>query len=381
MFKKAYRALKAVPGFLSYHTIGKLFASAKRIKRENLLQASDIKPVTIPSTKLYRRTAVFCTSLLIITSIVPDHGQFDTGYSMNFSESTFNDFYEFNDIVVDDEGFVTKTVPQSGEYDRSQLTDKFVHTVESGENLSLIAQKYGLKKVSTLIWENNLSSTGTIKVGQKLIIPPTDGVSHKVAKGENLESVAKKYGIDTEKIAKQNKLEADGTLVAGSTIFIPEGKKIEPPKPKYVATSSSSGSGDGGPTISKVNSVPQGSKPFIFPTSGQITQGFHSGHYAHDIGNRSKPHIWAAGAGTVVKVDAGGWGGGYGTHVIIDHGNGVQTLYAHMSAAYVSVGQHVEQGEVVGRMGNTGRVYGPTGIHLHFEVRVNGVKKNPWLYY
>lgn len=344
------------------------------------MQASDIKAVTIPTTGLFKRTAVICAALLIITSVVPDHGQFDTGYAMNFSDTDYNDFYEFNNIVVDDEGFVSKTMPQSGEYDRSELNDKFVHTVSSGENLSLIAQQYGLKKVSTLIWENNLNNTGTIRVGQKLVIPPTDGISHKIAKGETLEVIAKKYGVEAEKIAKQNNITEGAGLKAGESIYIPSGKKIEPPKPKYIATSSSSSSG-AVPSITRVSSVPQGSKPFIFPTSGEITQAFHSGHYAHDIGNRSKPHIWAAGAGTVATVDAGGWGGGYGTHVIIDHGNGVQTLYAHMSSAYVSVGQRVEQGEVLGRMGNTGRVYGPTGIHLHFEVRVNGVKKNPWLYY
>lgn len=367
----------SLPNLLSYHTVGRIFRSARRIRREQLLKASDLKPIALPSNRLLRRATLIATVVLVITSLVPDHGQFDTGYALNFSEATFNDFYEFNDIVVDDDGFVTKTLPQSGEYDRSELKDKFVHVVAAGENLSLIAQQYGLKKVSTLIWENNLDVSGTIKVGQKLIVPATDGVSHKIVKGENLAAIAKKYGVEEELIRKQNNLEQESSLVAGEALFIPEGKRIDPPKPKFIVSPARGTSGGGG----FVKGVPQADKIFVFPTAGKITQGFHAGHYAHDIADRGSPQIWSAGAGKVVLVETGGWGGGYGNHVIVDHGDGVQTLYAHMSSVYVKQGQILDLGQVLGRMGNSGRVYGPTGIHLHFEVRVNGVKKNPWLYY
>jgi len=114
---------------------------------------------------------------------------------------------------------------------------------------------------------------------------------------------------------------------------------------------------------------------------GSITNGYKAGHYAIDIADRSKPAVWAAGGGTVVKASSGTWGGGYGNHVIIDHGNGVKTLYAHLDSLNVYDGQAVSQGDVIGIMGNTGRVYGATGIHLHWEVIDNGVKKNPTLYY
>jgi murein DD-endopeptidase MepM/ murein hydrolase activator NlpD len=127
--------------------------------------------------------------------------------------------------------------------------------------------------------------------------------------------------------------------------------------------------------------APTVGKVFIRPTRGIITQGYKRGHYALDIADASKPPVWAAGSGTVIKASSGTWGGGYGNHVIIDHGNGMQTLYAHLDYLDVSNGDYVSQGAVIGRMGRTGRVYGRTGIHLHFEVRKNGVKQNPAAYY
>ena len=99
------------------------------------------------------------------------------------------------------------------------------------------------------------------------------------------------------------------------------------------------------------------------------------------------PAVWAAASGVVVKANTGcgsrtpKCGGGYGNHVIIDHGDGVKTLYGHLDSLNVKVGDNIKQGEVIGIMGNTGRVYGATGIHLHWEVIINGVKKNPIGYY
>ena len=92
------------------------------------------------------------------------------------------------------------------------------------------------------------------------------------------------------------------------------------------------------------------------------------------------PSIWSAKAGTVKLAAYSGWNGGYGKYVIVDHGNGLQTLYAHMNKVYVTEGQSVSEGQVLGQMGNTGRVYGVTGIHLHFEVRQDGARMNPWNY-
>ncbi|MBQ2898229.1 MAG: M23 family metallopeptidase, partial [Oscillospiraceae bacterium] len=121
------------------------------------------------------------------------------------------------------------------------------------------------------------------------------------------------------------------------------------------------------------------SKGFIWPTiGGHVSCGFRGyvGHTGMDIaGCGYGSNIYASAAGTVVKVK---WGNtGYGYHVIINHGDGIQTLYAHMSNIYVKNGQYVNQGDIIGAMGSTGN---STGTHLHFEIRINGQYVNPLNY-
>ena len=116
---------------------------------------------------------------------------------------------------------------------------------------------------------------------------------------------------------------------------------------------------------------------FIWPVdwgyfNGSI--GSYWGHTGMDIAGNYRAPVRASRSGTVVRS---AWYGPYGKHVIIDHGGGLTTLYAHMSELYVSVGQYVVQGEMIGLVGRTGNV---TGAHLHFEVRVNGVYMDPIKY-
>lgn len=117
---------------------------------------------------------------------------------------------------------------------------------------------------------------------------------------------------------------------------------------------------------------------FIRPTSGVITSryGARSGrtHTGIDIGAPAGTSISASASGTVT---CSGWRGGYGYTVVIYHGNGVETYYAHCSSLNVSEGQQVSQGELIARVGSTGN---STGNHLHFEVRINGVAQNPQNY-
>lgn len=134
----------------------------------------------------------------------------------------------------------------------------------------------------------------------------------------------------------------------------------------------------GGPTTSSTGTGAPSAAGFIWPVNGVVVSGFGMRwgrmHEGIDISASSGTPIWAAASGTVIWS---GWRGGYGNAVVVDHGNGLATLYAHASALLVGVGQSVSQGQTVALVGSTGNSSGP---HLHFEVRVNGVAVDPLLY-
>lgn len=241
------------------------------------------------------------------------------------------------------------------------------YKVEPGDTVSSIAQKFGVS-IDTIRWANDLSSISSIKPGQTLKILPVTGVVHKVAKGDTIYSIAKHYEADAQSVVDFpfNTFTNDETfaLAVGQEIVVPDGvmPKVQPWSPtKYIARRT--------PDAGAVSAI--GS--FAWPTSGTITQGFRWYHMAVDIANRAAPAILAADNGRVLVA---GWpdGSGYGNRVIIDHGNGYQTLYAHMQKIYVTSGQTVRRGDQLGQMGSTGR---STGTHLHFEIHRNGTKLDP----
>lgn len=356
------------------------------------LRKKEVESSVAISNKLFRRFTAVVAVLFVIGSLTPIDGFASDAYTNQVDQiaSTSLD----STLLADGDGYLTKFNPQTNTGDRAGMNDLLQHTVASGETLSTIAASYGLK-TSTILWENGLSSNSSIKAGQQLLVPPVDGVSHRVTKGETVEKIAKDYGVSADAIKKQNSLVAS-TLTLGQDIFVPGAKPIADDSTIIRTTPARVGTGSrvnvvasstGGAILPSSNDIPIGNRPFIFPTRGQLTQGFHAGHYAFDIGNRSQPPIWASGAGTVVKTNTGcarvsyGCGGGYGNYVIVDHGNGLQTLYGHMEYIDVKVGDKLKQGDVVGKMGRTGNVRGATGIHLHFEVRLNGKKMVPSNYY
>ncbi len=351
--------------------------------------------IATPGHKLFKTYSAAVLVLLFIGSVAPSNAYSDSSSSgdlQNYWDSTSTD----TALMTDQEGYLTKVNPQTSNGDRSTVNDYLTHTVASGETVSTIAAQYGLK-TNTVLWANGLANANSLKIDQQLLIPPTDGIYHTVTKGESLTKIASTFNVKSDDIVKQNALVASTDIAIGDNIFIPGAKPLVTDTPKVagrdtparVAAGSrvASVAVSGGAILQGTSSVPAGDKPFIFPTRGQITQGFHPGHYAYDIGNPDRPAIWAAGEGVVVKVVSGcsdysaRCGGGYGNHVIIDHGNGLQTLYGHMTYPSVAVGDHVDQGQVIGKMGRSGNVHGITGIHLHFEVRKNGVKQSPGNYY
>lgn len=251
---------------------------------------------------------------------------------------------------------------------RSEIIE---YTVSSGDTLSGIAQKFNVS-AETIKWANDLSDVHSISPGQKLKILPVSGVTHVVKSGDTLASVAKKYQADAQSIVDFpfNDIPDDFQLKTGQTLVVPDGQppevKVIPkvrPQPQYIAQGPSS------PAFSA-----PGGAGFVWPTISQgIAQYFAWYHPGIDLPNRSAPAVGAADGGTVVIA---GWPDnyGYGNRIVIDHGNGYRTLYAHLSNVYVSVGQSVSRGQIIGQMGSTGR---STGTHLHFEIHFNGVPINP----
>lgn len=242
------------------------------------------------------------------------------------------------------------------------------YRVQEGDTVSSIAQKFGVT-MDTIIWENNLKTVDSIKIGQILKILPVTGVRHTVKRGETIYSIAKSYQVDAQNIIDYpfNTFANDETfaLSAGQELIIPDGikpKEVVVDKATLVTR-----------TVAPIPGV-VGEGNFMWPTSGYISQRYSWYHQAVDIANASHPDILASQGGTVVTA---GWNaGGYGNYVVINHGNGYQTLYAHMvtGSIVVKAGQVVTQGQKLGVMGSTGR---STGTHLHFEVIGPGGKLNP----
>lgn len=269
--------------------------------------------------------------------------------------------------ISDDSALVASAGPEgtppSG--NAAQSGQISLYTVRAGDTLSEIATLYGVS-VNTIIWANDLGSNKAIHAGETLVILPVTGVEHVVAKGETLASLAKKYGGDAGEIASYNGLDASAALAVGSTIIIPNGELGATVNTTPVKTGTRPASG------SQSNPYRGGSGPklagyYANPVPGAVlTQGLH-GENAVDLAIARGTPVHAAADGTVIVArNNGAWNGGYGNYVVIAHGNGTQTLYAHESSVIVSVGQQVVQGQVIGYVGKTGDA---TGAHVHFEVR------------
>jgi len=232
-----------------------------------------------------------------------------------------------------------------------------LYVVKPGDTLSGIAKMFGVS-TNTIVWANNLDRSKSLKEGQEVLILPVSGVKHIVKKGDTISSIAKKYKGDVDEIKLYNDITGN-TVAVGTEIIIPNGEFSAP----TVAKSSSSSSSSSSKSTSKVNS-----SGYIKPANGIVTQWGHGTYRALDIGNKTGTPIYATKEGRVIAAKSSGYNGGYGLMVIIDHGNGIQSLYAHMSKVRVSVGDYVSQGQQIGDMGSTGRSTGP---HLHFETRGN----------
>jgi murein DD-endopeptidase MepM/ murein hydrolase activator NlpD len=240
------------------------------------------------------------------------------------------------------------------------------YTVQPGDTVFALADHYGIS-VETILWANERlqGNPDLLRVGEELVILPVSGVYHTVVKGDTIEKIARKYKVKPEAIIsfEPNHLDPDDpVLVPGQKLIVPGGKK--PPRPQIVHI----------PNVKIPKDASHGTGRFIWPTSGRITQRYWSGHRAIDIGAPVGTPVVAADSGYVIFA---GWNRqGYGKLVIIDHGNGYRTYYAHLSSILVRRGESVGKGRRIGSVGSTGHSTGP---HLHFEIRYHNIHKNPLL--
>jgi len=255
----------------------------------------------------------------------------------------------------------------------TQVSDKpradiFDYTVANGDTLAGIAKMFGVD-TDSIKWLNKDINEKKLKLGSVLKIPPVTGVVHTVKSGETIYSVAKKYNVSAQSIVDFpfNEFTNDETfaLAIGQQLIVPDGEMPT----EIISSPRSSLANQLTPNAGAVSAT----GIWIWPTQGMITQQFRSWHKGLDIANHNGGNILAADSGTVIVA---GWldNTGYGNRIMIDHGNGYQTLYGHLSKITVVVGQTVKRGDVIGSMGSTGR---STGTHLHFEIRSDAGNKDP----
>lgn len=265
-----------------------------------------------------------------------------------------------------------------------------VYTVEPGDTLFSIAQKFGLR-TETLLW-GNLYTIGddphTIYPGQQLTVLPVDGTLHKWSAGESLNSISEYFHVRPEDIINYpgNHLDAstigdlaNPNIKAGTMLIIPGGvaefpdwrtpriTRTDPATAKNVGPGACEGSFDG----------VLGSGNFIWPTEKQYLSGYDydpgSNHFGIDLSGTIGDPVKAVDNGVVVYAGLNDWG--YGQMIVIDHGEGWQSLYAHLAEIDVKCGQEVYSGDVIAFIGDTGMAQGP---HLHFELRSDNLGRvNP----
>jgi murein DD-endopeptidase MepM/ murein hydrolase activator NlpD len=256
------------------------------------------------------------------------------------------------------------------------------YTVESGDAIFSIAQKYNISPES-LLWSNYdtlKDDPHSIRPGQALIIPPTNGILYEWQEGDTVENVAQDFKASADDILNWSGNHLDLTnpeIEPGDMVMIPGGQREFQ---QWVVPTYAVG------RAGVISNLPEGCSLdnanyyvgggfFIWPAANHYLSGndYWSGHLAIDIAAGTGMPIYAADSGVVVYA---GWNSnGYGNVVMIDHMNGYSTLYAHLSNINVYCGSGVYQGQMIGNAGSTGNSTGP---HLHFEVRYLGGFLNPW---
>jgi murein DD-endopeptidase MepM/ murein hydrolase activator NlpD len=240
------------------------------------------------------------------------------------------------------------------------------YVVQPGDFLWLIAETYETDLTTLLALNPQLTST-VIQPGEELkVIPRFHGLTHTVEAGDTLSAIASAYGLKVSDIVEANQLDSGDTLQEGQFLLLPGAQEHQ----ERVMIAANRGE----------NRARAGEAPFIWPiTGGLVSSEFGEERWGaiHTGLDIAVPVGTPAAAAAAGLVTFSGWDGGYGYCVIIDHGGGIQTRYAHASKLLVSQGQEVKQGEPVILVGATGNSTGP---HLHLEVLIDGTAQNPRSY-
>jgi hypothetical protein len=262
------------------------------------------------------------------------------------------------------------------------------YTVETGDTIFGIADKFGLKP-ETVLWSNRYvigDIPDGLSIGVELFILPMDGVYHRWSEGEGLNGVASFYGVSPDVIVDYpgNNLDravvgdfANPNIPPGTMLVVPGGER---PTVAWIVPRDNPASGNsylgpgacGGILYGNV-----GTGTFTYPTSERWLSGYDYNPPVHnglDFAGRSGFPIYAVDSGVIVYS---GWSDrGYGNLIVVDHDRGWQSFYAHLlDGTMLPCGSNVQKGQLIGSMGSTGMSTGP---HLHFELRLNGYPVNPW---
>jgi hypothetical protein len=270
-------------------------------------------------------------------------------------------------------------------------TEVITYVVQSGDTVFGIAEKFGLKP-ETILWGNYYvlaDNPHALVEGQELNIMPTDGTYHKWSAGEGLNGVASGYNVTPEDIInwEGNDLNletlgdwANPNIEPGTFLFVPSGSRqfVTWSAPRITRDNPGIAKFIGPGACGTIMDGAVGTGTFIWPSAKHFLSGYDyspsTNHFGIDIDGDLGEPMWASDSGVVVYA---GWNNfGYGNMVVIDHGNGWQTAYAHMDIITVGCGQSVFQATPIGTIGSTGKSSGP---HIHFEMLHDSYGKvNPW---
>ena len=268
-----------------------------------------------------------------------------------------------------------------------------MYTVEKGDSVFGIAEKFGLKPESVL-WGNYgvlQDDPHLLQEGQELVILPVDGVYWEWLGGIPFGQWAEYYGVTAEDILNYpgNNIDTSGitdyynaNIEVGKWLIIPGGHRefVQTWNAPFISRTDAATARIFGPGFCEaVSGGAVGYGAYVWPSAKHYISGYNyspnSNHWGIDLAGAEGEGVFAVDAGVIVYS---GWNNyGYGNMIMIDHGNGWQSLYAHLSQLYRGCGQSVGQGEGIGAIGSTGR---SSGSHLHFELMTPGFKVNPWDY-